>query len=198
MKITKQVLKDLIREELEEQEKPEYKGSASAASRLKKSVGSDEEPEDEPDAKKEKSPLEKAKDRLERAKAKGDPARIKSAEAAVKREKKKAGLPAGLDESVGRVSKSTLYRIIKEELEEVIGQAEADDISMGVSTSPRCDFSDLHQIVEANMMTLQAIANGDGPVSGACRDPFNAQALSSLDTALKDIALVLKQYEDFY
>ena len=118
MKLTSQRLKDLIKEELAEQKKPEYKGSESAASRLKKSIGSDEEPADEPAAKKEKSPLEKAKDRLARAKAKGEPARIKSAEAAVKREKKKAGLP----ESIRRVSKSTLYRIIQEELQNVMEQ----------------------------------------------------------------------------
>tara|TARA_R110000824_G_scaffold259553_3_gene448266 strand:- start:707 stop:1741 length:1035 start_codon:yes stop_codon:yes gene_type:complete len=117
-RVSKSTLKQLIKEELEEQEKPEYKGNASAASRLKKSIGSDEEPADEPAAKKEKSPLEKAKDRLARAKAKGEPARIKSAEAAVKREKKKAGLP----ESIRRVSKSTLYRIIQEELQNVMEQ----------------------------------------------------------------------------
>ena len=156
MKITKQVLKDLIREELEEQEKPEYKGSASAASRLKKSVGSDEEPEDEPDAKKEKSPLEKAKDRLERAKAKGDPARIKSAERAVKREKKKAGLP----ESVRRVSKSTLYRIIKEELEEVIGQTKVDKFVDASMTKMEKQLHDRVSQLERYVRRLQSRAGG--------------------------------------
>lgn len=125
-RVTKPILYRIIKEELQKEladrEKPKYKGSASAASRLKKSIGSDEEPADEPAAKKEKSPLEKAKDRLERAKAKGDPARIKSAERAVKREKKKAGLP----ESVRRVSKSTLYRIIQEELQNVMEQFPQD------------------------------------------------------------------------
>ena len=113
MKITKEPLKQLIKETLEEQEKPEYKGSESAASRLKKSIGSDDS-KDKP-AKKEKSAYEKAQARLKRAEKAGDQKRIDSAKRAVAREKAKL-----TKESTLRITKSELQRVIHEELETML------------------------------------------------------------------------------
>jgi hypothetical protein len=98
-----------------------------------------------------------------------------------------------------KITKNTLKQLIKEELQEIMGQTETDDISMGVSTRPRCDFTDLQEIVQTHMRTLIGVSNGDRPVSGYdCADPDTRQALKELDTAIKDIALVLIQYKDFY
>jgi hypothetical protein len=100
-----------------------------------------------------------------------------------------------------KITKETLKQLVMEELKATLDeQAELDEISMGVSTAPQCNFTDLYNVIANNFgqdgaAILVPKSMRDGT---ACNDVNSVRQCRIIAKSLAAVNRVLKQYEEFY